>query len=173
MNDALLAPVLDTAITVVAVLLLALLVKKLLARASGARAVDGREIPHLGGWSDLEPHFATDHGPTEPIARAASVMVGATARKNCTAIGIEETGLRLAVKVPLLGGFGRRPLLIPWEEIVETAPARLWWGPARRLVVGSPPIATLTLPEALFEAILARGHLARRPDPRSARDRLR
>lgn len=160
MTDSVLAPLADTAITVVVVVLLAILVKRLLARAAGSRKPDGREIPHLGGWSDLERRFATDAAPADPLVRAASIMVGSTAWKNCTLIGVEEAGLRLAVRVPLLGDFGRRPLLIPWEEITETAPARLWWKPARRLVVGRPAIATLTLPEELFEAILARGHLA-------------
>ena len=118
-------------------------------------------MPNQGSWSDLERRFATDRPATDPIARAASLQVGATTWKNCVAIAVEETGLRLAVKVPLLGRFGKAPLLLPWSEIVDVVPAHLFWGPARRLVIGRPTLATVTLPERLYEAILARGHLAR------------
>lgn len=161
MDPTFLDPFVDTAFTVVCVLVVALVVKTLLSRAAGSRPPPGHEVPPRGGWSDLEARFAVDAPPTAPVARAASTMIGSTVWKNCTSVGVEEEGLRLAVRVPLVGAFGRRPLLIPWDEIVEIAPARLHWGPARRLVVGRPPIATVTLPEAVFEAILARGHLAR------------
>jgi hypothetical protein len=161
MDAVTLAMVVETALTLIVAVALALLAKTLLARATAARAPDGRTLAPVGGWTDLERRFATEAAVADPVAHAASLMVGTTAWKNCVAVGAAEAGLHLAVKVPLLGAFGRKPVLIPWDEIVETGPARLWWGPARHLVVGRPTLATVTLPEAVFEAILARGHLAR------------
>ncbi|NLH79889.1 MAG: hypothetical protein GX458_03465 [Phyllobacteriaceae bacterium] len=161
MTSAFLAMLFETLITIAFVVAIAVLLKKLLARAGGARRPDGREVPDAGGWSDLARRFADDRPIAEPVARAASIKVGSTMWKNCAAIGVEEAGLRLAVRVPLLGGFGKAPLLVPWSEIVEVVPAHLFWGAARRLVIGRPTLATVTLPEAVFEAILARGHLAR------------
>ncbi len=161
MDPVVLAMIVETGVTLAVVVVFALALKKILARATAARSADRRVIPPAGGWDRLEARFATDATPIDPVARAASIMVGTTAWKNCVAVGIEPDGLHLAVKVPLLGAFGKKPVLIPWVEIVETAPARLWWGPARRLVVGRPTLATVTLTEPVFEAILARGHLAR------------
>lgn len=163
MTPASLALILDTAITIAVLVAIALLARKLLSRAAGARRTDGREVPSIGSWSDLERRFATERPATDPIGRAVSLRIGATTWKNCVSVAAEEAGLRLAVKVPLLGGFGKAPLLLPWAEIVEAVPARLFWGPARRLVIGRPPLATVTLPEPIFEAILARGHLAADP----------
>lgn len=161
MDPVVLAMVVETVVTLAVVIVFALILKKVLTRATAARSVGGRVVPPAGGWDRLEARFATDAAPTDPVASAASIMVGTTAWKNCVAVGVEPDGLRLAVKVPLLGAFGKKPVLIPWEEIVETAPARLWWGPARRLVVGRPTIATVTLTDPVFEAILTHGHLAR------------
>ena len=161
MDPVVLAMIVETVVTLIVVVAFAVFMKKLLARATSAETPDGRTIPAAGSWSALEARFATSAPAAEPVVRAASIMVGGTAWKNCVAIGVEAEGLHLSIRVPLLGAFGRKPLLIPWDEIVESAPTRLYWGPARRLVIGRPTIATLTLTESIFETILARGHLVR------------
>lgn len=161
MDPVALVMIVETAVTLAVAFAFALVLKKVLVRVTAARSTGDRVIPPAGGWDRLEARFAVDAAPTDLVANAASIMVGTTAWKNCVAVGVEPEGLHLAVKVPLLGAFGKKPVRIPWDEIVETAPARLWWGPARRLLVGRPTLATVTLTEPVFEAILARGHLAR------------
>ena len=161
MDPVVLSMIVETVVTLILVVAFAVLMKKLLARATSAVTPDGRVIPSAGSWSALEAHFATTTPLADPVARAASIMVGRGTWKNCVAIGVEPAGLHLAIRIPILGSFGKKPVLIPWDEIVESAPSRLYWGPARRLVIGRPTIATVTLTESIFETILARGHLAR------------
>lgn len=160
MTTAVLTDLVSTLVFLALVFAAGMAVRKLVVRATGARGADGRAIAAEGGWDVLAARF-TDRDPApEPLAHAATVMVGATVWKNCVTVGVDDVGLHLAVKVPLLGGMGRPPLLVPWEEIVEVVPARLHWGLARRLVIGRPTLATLTLPEKVYEKILARGRLA-------------
>lgn len=158
MDPALLAMIVETAFTLIVVFVVAILLKRLLAHASGAPALDGAPIAELGSWSDLETRFATPRGPDAPLARSVSVRIGAAIWKNCVSVGVDDAGLHLAAKAPVLGDFGRSPLRVPWDEIVEVRPARLYWKAARQLVVGRPPLATVTLPEPVWEKILARGH---------------
>lgn len=161
MDPAFLAMLIETAGFLVVVAAMAFLMKRLFARAIGSTAPDGPVIAPSGGWSDLATRFAATAPPEAPLARAATIMVGPVVWKNCIQVGAEEEGLALAVKVPLFGRAGKSPLIVPWDEIVAIAPARLHWGAARLLVVGRPTIATLTLPETLFQAIAARGYLTK------------
>ncbi|MCE1237655.1 MAG: hypothetical protein LWW93_14995 [Hyphomicrobiales bacterium] len=157
MDPAVLAMIVETAFTLIVAFGVAILLKRLLAHASGPRVPEGEAIADRGSWSELETRFATLRGPDAPIARRVSVKIGVPIWKNCVAVGADDAGLRLEVKTPILGGMGRRPLLVPWDEIVEVHPVRLYWKSARQLVVGRPPLATVTLPEAVWETILARG----------------
>lgn len=162
MDPTFLAELFETLGLLAVATVIAMVAKRLFARSIGAGRPGGPTIATSGGWSDLAARFATERGPEAPLARAATLMVGSVVWKNCVAVGVEADGLRLAVQVPLFGGVGKAPLLIPWDEIVETAPARLHWGAARLLVVGRPTIATLTLPETLFQGIVAHGRLGAR-----------
>ncbi|MBV5263437.1 hypothetical protein [Pinisolibacter aquiterrae] len=159
MDPAVVAGLIETIGFLVVVAVLAMMTKRLFSRAIGSRRSEGPTIAPSGGWSDLAARFGVERGPEPPLVRGATLMVGPVVWKNCVAVGAEVDGLRLAVKMPLFGGVGKAPLRIPWDEIVEIAPARLHWGAARLVVVGRPTVATLTLPETLFQAIAARGHL--------------
>lgn len=158
MDPAVLAGLIETIGFLVVVAVVAVMMKRLFARVIGGGRPEEPSIAPVGGWADLAARFAVDRAPEAPLARAATIMVGPVVWKNC--VGAEPDGLRLAVRVPLFGRVGKPPLLIPWDEIVEIAPTRLHWGAARLLVVGRPTIATLTLPESLFQGIVACGPLS-------------
>ncbi len=111
-----------------------------------------------GGWAALATRYAVAEAPSTPIAAHASVMIGRILWRNCVVVGVERRGLRLAVKVPLLGAFGKPPLLIPWGDFGAPEEALLHWQPADRHPVGHPPITTLTVPRELEQAIVASGH---------------
>jgi hypothetical protein len=159
MDPAVLAGLIETIGFLVVVAVLAMMMKRIFARAVGGGRPEGPSIAPSGGWSDLAARFPAVRGPEAPLARSATLMVGPVVWKSCISVGADADGLRLAVRMPLFGGVGKAPLRIPWDEIVEIAPAHLHWGAARLVVVGRPTVATLTLPETLFQAIAARGHL--------------
>lgn len=116
--------------------------------------------PVAGSWSALAARWAAAGPPRTPDVARASLMIGPVAWKNCVAVGLGPEGLHLAVRIPVFGSFGRKPLLIPWSEIVSTAPTTLWWRDARLLVVGRPTVATVTLPGDLWAEIVRRDRLA-------------
>lgn len=159
MDPVVLAGLIETIGFLLVMAVLAMMMKRIFVGAVGSGRPEDPSIAPAGGWSDLAARFPAARGPEAPLARAATLMVGPVVWKNCVGVGAEADGLRLAVKVPFFGAVGNAPLRIPWDEIVEIAPARLHWGAARLVVVGRPTIATLTLPETLFQAIAARGHL--------------
>lgn len=132
------------------------------ARGTGSPAAIATTSPgwgRLGSWSGLEAKFAVPDGPSEPVATRASLMIGPTIWRNCVRVGIEPLGLRLAIRIPILGSFGRKPLLIPWSAFVGDEPATLFWRSTRRLRIGEPPLATLTPLPDLLDLIVRSGRL--------------
>jgi len=115
----------------------------------GLRALRRRVLQGSGGWAALEAAFGVDAAPEAPIATGASLMVGPVLWRNCVAVGADPSGLHLAVRVPLLGGMGKRPVVIPWDAFRDPEPATLYWGTARLWHLGEPEVATLTLPSDL------------------------
>ena len=109
------------------------------------------------GWSALESAWAVAEPPKDPIATRANLMVGKVLWRNCVIVGIDPRGLHLAVKVPIFGGFGKKPVRIPWDAFHDPEPARLFWADATLWRLGTPEVATITLPEDLSTKIAARG----------------
>jgi hypothetical protein len=72
------------------------------------------------------------------FAPRRTVQVGSVILKRSATIGTGPQGLFL--KHPW-----RPPVLIPWNEIRSVDRASLYWREAVSLVVGSPPVARLTL----------------------------
>ena len=118
-----------------------------------------RAPPPDGGWKDLAANWGTDLPAKEEVARRVSLSIGAVRWRNCVVVGLGERGLHLAVRIPLLGALGRRPLDIPWFEITDVGPATLYFMEARVLEIGHPPIARLVLPSAIVAEIVRRRRL--------------
>jgi len=115
--------------------------------------------PHLerafgrggGRWRDLAKIFATTL-PMPGGARAGqNVMIGPLYYRQGMTVGADDSGLFLAPGFPVALVL-RQKLLIPWDAIVRTEPALVFWGKATSLIVGAPAVATLTLPNDVFEA---------------------
>ena len=109
------------------------------------------------GWSALEAAWGVAEAPKDPIATRANLMVGKVLWRNCVIVGIDPRGLHLAVKVPIFGGFGKSPVRIPWDAFHDPEPARLFWADATLWRLGTPEVATMTLPADLAAKIAARG----------------
>lgn len=107
-----------------------------------------------GRWRDLAKNFATTLPAPAGAAPCQSVGVGAAFYRHGVTVGADETGLYLAPARPLSWTL-RTNLLIPWAAIGKTAPAHLAWGKATSLIVGTPPLATLTLPNEVFARLIA------------------
>lgn len=159
MSSVVLAVAIDVLVFALFVAGVVFLLRRLKRRAVEGRTTDGRSIPPSGGWNELAAVFATDLPPPQVLATRASIMVGPTIWRNCVTVGCGPDALFLAVKIPLLGAMGRRPLKLPWHEIGDGGPVTLFWKPARLLVVGRPALATVTLPAEIRDDLVRRGLL--------------
>lgn len=110
-----------------------------------------------GGWAAAEATWSVPDRPREPIATGESLLVGRVLWRNCVDVGADLRGLHLAVRVPILGGFGKTPLRIPWDAFHAPEPAKLFWGEARLWHLGDPEVTTITLGAELEAKIRARG----------------
>ncbi|MER2605780.1 MAG: hypothetical protein ABTQ29_08130 [Siculibacillus sp.] len=164
MDVAVVAVALETAVLLAIVAVFVLVMRRLRRRAVGGvpldEPVDDVLMRPAGDWGVLAARFAVDRPADDPIAERATVMVGPTVWRNCVRVGIGADGLALAVRTPIFGAFGKKPIRIPWSAVVATAPTTLHWGAARMLTIGRPPLATVTLPLDLWAEIDRAGHLA-------------
>ncbi|WP_333825993.1 hypothetical protein [Pinisolibacter sp.] len=110
------------------------------------------------GWSALEAAWGVTEAPKDPITTRANLMVGKVLWRNCVVVGIDPRGLHLAVKVPIFGGFGKTPVRIPWTAFHDPEPARLFWADATMWRLGTPEVATITLPGDLESRLDIAGH---------------
>ncbi len=105
-----------------------------------------------GGWRRMARLYETDRCSSRFASRGETLQVGHVVYKRCVVLDPLPEGLFLEVR----SGFCRRPaLLIPWEDITRVQPTRLFWGRAMLLTVGDPPVATITLPGRLYDAVEA------------------
>ena len=112
-----------------------------------------------GGWAALEAAWGVATPPPEPITTRANLAVGRVVWRNCVVVGCAPSGLHLAVRIPLLGGLGRRPVRIPWNAFRDPEPVKLFWQDARLWHLGEPEVATLTLPAELETHLHAKGYV--------------
>ena len=110
-------------------------------------------IGQAGGWGALARRFRTD-APPDPNAWASHVTSGSvgSARYNgVLRVWVQPDGLRLAVWAPFRPG--HPPVLVPWNEITAVERKRFLGLSRFEVTVGEPRVATLTLPEAVVEAM--------------------
>ena len=121
------------------------------------RAMKRRAGGSAAGWGALSAAWGVADAPKDPIATRESLMVGKVLWRNCVAVGVDPRGLHLAVKAPIFGGFGKSPVLLPWEAFHAPEPAKLFWSDATLRHLGSPEVATITLSRDLEDRIRAAG----------------
>jgi len=98
-----------------------------------------------GGWRRLAEVYATANPPTGQITKRETIQVGAVTYKRCVTLGVADEGLYVTI--------WRKTVLIPWTEFKAVGQATLYWQKVPMLTVGDPPVATMTVPVAVFQAM--------------------
>ena len=117
-------------------------------------------IGKRGGWGKLAERYPAQSQPAEGLATYQTVKFGAMRIKRGMSIGVTDAGLYLALQSmgPLARRFAPGPMLIPWSELRAVRDESLYLGhPGVRFEVGTPPLATVTIPKDLAD--LAQLHL--------------
>jgi hypothetical protein len=96
-----------------------------------------------GGWRRLTERYATPNPPSGHIIQRQTVKIGAVTYKRCVTVGIASDGLYLAI--------WRKAVLIPWSEFKGVGQTMLYWQRVPLLMVGNPPVTTITVQNDLFE----------------------
>ena len=101
-----------------------------------------------GGWRRLAEVYATANPPTGQTVTRQTIQVGAVTYKRCVTLGIADEGLYVTI--------WRKTALIPWTEFKAIGQATLYWQKVPMLTVGDPPVATMTVPVAVFQQMRGR-----------------
>jgi hypothetical protein len=98
-----------------------------------------------GGWGKLAEVYGTNNPPTGQITKGETIQVGPETYKRCVNLGVADEGLYVSV--------WRKTVLIPWTEFRRIGQATLYWQKVPMLTVGDPPVATMTVPVAVFQVM--------------------
>ena len=98
-----------------------------------------------GGWGKLAVTYGTNNPPTGQITKGETTQVGAVTYKRCVTLAVADEGLYVSI--------WRKTVLIPWTEFKAVGQATLYWQKVPMLTVGDPPVATMTVPVQVFEAM--------------------
>jgi len=101
-----------------------------------------------GGWGKLAEVYGTNNPPTGQITKGETIQVGAVMYKRCVTLAVAEEGLYVLI--------WRKTALIPWTEFKAVGQATLYWQKVPMLTVGDPPVATMTVPVAVFQVMRGR-----------------
>ncbi len=101
-----------------------------------------------GGWGALADAYGTLGPLTGQIAERQTIQIGAVTYKRCVTLGAANEGLYVAI--------WRKMALIPWTEFKGLGQATLYWQKVPLLTVGDPPVATVTIPAAMFQVMWGR-----------------
>jgi hypothetical protein len=101
-----------------------------------------------GGWRRLAEVYGTANPPTGQITKGETILVGAVTYKRCVTLGVADEGLYVSI--------WRKTSLIPWAEFKAVGQATLYWQTVPMLTVGDPPVATMTVPVAVFQVMRGR-----------------
>jgi hypothetical protein len=104
----------------------------------------------IGGWAALAKRYRATNAPPGKQFSFQSAQLGMANYGSCLTIVVSADGLYLSVFPPFR--FGHPPILIPWAEIHNLKEKRiLWLWRMVEMQVGTPVIATLTLPLRILE----------------------
>ena len=98
-----------------------------------------------GGWRRVAEVYGSNNPPTGQIVTGQTLQIGAVTYKRCVTVGIADEGLYVAI--------WRKTALIPWTEFKAIGQATLYWQKVPMLTVGDPPVATMTVPVAVFQVM--------------------
>ena len=98
-----------------------------------------------GGWGKLAEVYGTNNPPDGQVTKRETIQVGAVTYKRCVTLGVADEGLYVSI--------WRKTALIPWTEFKGIGQATLYWQKVPMLTVGDPPVATMTVPVAVFQVM--------------------
>jgi hypothetical protein len=98
-----------------------------------------------GGWGKLAEVYGTNNPPAGQITKGETIQVGAVTYKRCVTLAVADEGLYVSI--------WRKTALIPWTAFKEIGQATLYWQKVPMLTVGDPPVATMTVPVAVFQVM--------------------
>lgn len=106
----------------------------------------------IGGTTGGLRRLAESYPATIPrsgqVMQRETVKIGAVVYKRCVTLGVSDAGLYVAT-------WGKSAL-IPWAAFTGIGHATLYWQKVPLLTVGDPPVATITLPVAVFDLMRSR-----------------
>ncbi len=103
-----------------------------------------------GSLGRLEQSYPAANAPKRQSYAGQTMQIGAIIYQRCITLAVEEQGLYVAR--------GNKRALIPWNEFKAVGQVTLHWNQVPLLTVGDPPVATMTVPNPIFE--LMRSHLS-------------
>jgi hypothetical protein len=109
-----------------------------------------------GDWKGLAARYAAPPRKLDGGLHRRTLEVGQVLWRNCVTVGMHDDGLYLQIKTPLPFQAAKTPLLIPWSDITRVQVVRLYWQKAYQLDIGSPAVATITLPSDLYHLVTPR-----------------
>ena len=109
-----------------------------------------RFFASISGLTRLASQYAASQPPEGQQLTKQTVQVGAVRFRRCVTVHVGSPGLHLLVH-PIMSRYP--PILIPWEEIRGAQPALIYWQSAKRMAVGKPSVATITVKTSLFRIL--------------------
>jgi hypothetical protein len=101
-----------------------------------------------GGWRRLAEVYTTSKPPRGQSVTKQTIQIGAVTYKRCVTLGIADDGLYITI--------WQKTALVPWTEFKGVGEATLYWQKVPILTVGDPPVATMTVPVAVFQMMRKR-----------------
>lgn len=116
------------------------------------------------GYDDLAERFPGAAPPPGRQWDSTCVQFGSVYYDRCVAVVVAQEGLWVQARPPLQGA--QRPIFVPWADIREARPVRLYWRRAVRLTCGEPAAGSITAWRPVWDAALPLWEGARRADGR-------
>lgn len=108
----------------------------------------------LMGWSSLARHYKTDNVFYGRNIGICSGYINSVKYKNVLVVKYNEQGIHLSVI--FIFRFCHPAVFIPWDEIKKVYDDHSFFLRYKKMVIGAPQIATITLRSHTFERIAQR-----------------
>ncbi len=110
-----------------------------------------RAFNKLGGYDDLAARYPGGPEPDGPRWERQCVQFGRSVRYDwCVTFVLTQAGLWLQARPPAQGA--QSAIFLPWAEIGQVQPVRLYWRRAVRLACGEPQAGAVTIFEPIWDA---------------------
>jgi hypothetical protein len=118
----------------------------------------------LGGYDELAARFPGGPEPSGPRWERRCAEFGGVMRYDwCVLIVAAADGLWLQARPPAQGT--QAAIFVPWAEIREARPTRLYWRAAVRLTCGEPAVGSITVWRPVWDAAGPLWQAARQASP--------